>query len=528
MKRVGRVAAVGAVAAVALLAVAGGASAAQSVAVGPTAATGSVDAVVPTVPGAVPVRTAAATGTVPATTNHMNVSVLVAPGQALPALRSATAAENYSERVTLRPRPTLADAVIVRVSAPGLADAVASQPGNTTTDRFFALLDDDRASLRMYEVAPSEEGPFKAIDVADSEAVTVVPGEGNRFDLVTDPAALSGTLDRNDDERPDRGGDPVGVEAFDTYQYNFTFEGQSQTTAISVFPTVATVAANEPNDRPRVFPAANQTVGGTTTVAPGTRLDVELVVRGESGFSQERTVTVTNRSLSEFAATFDLQNAVGASNISVVARLDGEPIGGTDGRILDLSASLDAPDRSDSRSVLRLSRVNISQPGFVIVRPVGSDRVVGKQYLTAGVHEDVSVSLVPGIRADALNTTLYVDFDGDRRFDGDGTDRPYRRAIGTVSAIVSLAEPTTPVPTSPPPTTTTRPPTTTAATTTQPPTTAATPPPGTTVDPVTGPETDVSTTFTPYTFTVESGPGFGVAAALLALAALGLLARRSD
>jgi PGF-CTERM protein len=538
MKRVGQVAAVGAVATVALLAVVGGASAAQSVAAGPTDTAGSVGAAGPTVSGTSPVRMTAANvtvpaatvnGTVPAATSHTNLSVLVAPGGSLSTLRNASAASNYSEVLTLRPRPTLADAMVVRVSAPGLADAVDSQPGNTTTDRFFALLGDDRASLRMYEVAPSEQGPFKAIDVTDPEAVTVVPGEGDRFDLVTDPAALNGTLDRNGDERPDPGGAPVGIESFDTYQFNFTFEGQSETIAISVFPTVATVAANEPNNRPRVFPAANQSIGGTTTVAPGTRLDIELVVRGERGFSRERTVTVTNRSLSEFTATFDLQDAVGARNISVVARLDGDPIGGADGRILDLSATLDAPDRSESREILRIPRANLSQGGFVIVRPVGSDRIVGKQYLSPGVHEDVSVSLVPGIQADALNTTLYVDFDGDRRFDGDGTDRPYRRPIGTVSTIVSLEAPSTPVPTSPPPTTTTRPPTTSATpppTTTRPPTTGTTPPSGTTVDPVAGPETDVSTTFTPYTFTVESGPGFGVAAALAALVALGLLARR--
>jgi PGF-CTERM protein len=417
--------------------------------------------------------------------------------------------------------------MIVRVSAPGLADAVAAQPGNTTTKRFFSLLDSDQASLRMYEVAPSEEGPFKAIDVTDTEAVTVVPGEGDRFDLVTDPAALNGTLDRDGDRLPDDGGDAVGIEPFDTYQYNFTFDGRSQLKAISVFPVVATLAPNQPNNRPQVFPAANQTIRGQTTVAPGTELDVQLVVRGDQGFEQVRTATVTNRSLSEFAASFDLQEAVGANNISVVARLDGRPIGGSDGRILGLSARLLAPERSDTREGLRLDRVNLSQGGFVIVRPVDSDRVVGKRYLGDGVHEGLSVSLVQGIRADALNVTLYVDFDGDRRFEA-GTDRPYRTAIGPVSDIVSLREPTTPVPTTRTPTTT-RPPTTTVTTTAT--TVRTTTPPESTAnpDPVTGPQRNDSTTFTPYTFTVAQGPGFGPLVALLALSLLAALAwRRPD
>jgi PGF-CTERM protein len=514
MLRAGQAAGVGVIAALVLVAAVGGATAA-----GPPAASDAEQAVAATATGAT------AANATRAATSHRNLTVLVAPGRALSELRGASSIANYSAQITLRPRPTLADTMLVRVSAPGLADAVAAQPGNTTTARFFSLLDSDGANLRMYEVAPTEEGPFKAIDVTDSEAVTVVPGEGDRFDLVADPAALNGTLDRDSDELPDAGGAPVGVESFDTYQFNFTFDGRSELKAISVFPTVATIAPNQPNDRPRVFPAANQTIRGTTTVAPGTRLDVDLVVRGDEGFTLARTVTVTNRSLSEFAAEFDLQDAAGARNISVVARLDGRPIGASDGRLLDLSARLVAPDRSDSRDRLRLPRVNLSQGGFVIVRPAGSDRIVGKRYLTSGPHEGVTVSLLQGIRADALNVTVYVDYDADRRFDGDGPDRPYRTVLGLVSSTVSLAEPTTPVPTPLP--TTTRPPTTT----TQPPTTVTTrvttsPPTRTDVDPVAGPERNTSTTFTPYTFTVESGPGFGVGLALLALLFVGLLAAR--
>lgn len=471
---------------------------------------------------------AANASTVDRATSHRNLTILVAPGSALSELQGAGSVANYSATVSLRPRPTLADTMIVRVSAPGLADAVAAQPGNTTTKRFFSLLDSDAASLRMYEVAPTEEGPFKAIDVTDPEAVTVVPGEGDRFDLVTDPAALNGTLDRNEDRLPDDGEASVGIEPFDTYQYNFTFDGNSQLKAISVFPVVATLAPNQPNNQPRVFPAANQTVRGQTTVAPGTELDVQLVVRGDQGFTQVRTATVTNRSLSEFAATFDLQEAVGANNISVVARLDGRPIGGSDGRILALSARLLAPDRIETRERLQLERVNLSQGGFVIVRPVDSDRVVGKRYLTEGVHEGVSVSLLQGIQADALNVTVYVDFDGDRRFEA-GTDRPYRTAIGPVSSVVRLEEPTTPVPTPVPTTTTTSPPTTTVTTTAATTQTTAASPETTAPDPVTGPQRNRSTTFTPYTFTVAQGPGFGPLVALLALALLAALAwRRPD
>ena len=519
MQRAGQVVAVGVVATLVLAAVVGGASA-----MGTAATSDATDSVSNAASGVDATNATRVSGT-----DHRNLTVLVAPGSALSELQGASAIGNYSATVTLRPRPTLADTMLVRVSAPGLADAVAAQPGNTTTARFFALLESDRASLTMYEVAPTEEGPFKALDVSDPDAVRVVPGEGDRFDLVTDPTALNGTLDRNGDERPDEGGESVGMETFDTYQFNFTVDGRSTLKAISVFPTVVTLAPDQPNDQPRVFPAANQTIRGQTTLAPGTQLDIELVVRGEQGFTQRRTVTVANRSLSEFAAVFDLQEAVGANNISVVARLDGTPIGATDGRILALSARLIAPDRSPDRETLRITRANLSQGGFAIVRPVGSDRIVGKRYLTPGRHDGVSVSLLQGIRADALNVTLYVDFDGDRRFDDDGTDRPYRNALGPVSSIVSLEDPATPVPT-PVPTTTTRPPTTTTLSSTT--TTASTTgPPETTADPdpVTGPQRNGTTTFTPYTFTVRSGPGFGVGAALAALALLGLLAwRRPD
>src|SRR6056297_184136 len=90
-----------------------------------------------------------------------NLTVFVAPGSHLDAMQDAdTVAEYGNVTITARSHVTLSDTLVLQVSAPGLDDAVRSQPGNETTTKFFSLLNSERASLTGTEAfTPSDTTP---------------------------------------------------------------------------------------------------------------------------------------------------------------------------------------------------------------------------------------------------------------------------------------------------------------------------------------------------------------------------------
>jgi PGF-CTERM protein len=163
-----------------------------------------------------------------------------------------------------------------------------------------------------------------------------------------------------------------------------------------------------------------------------------------------------------------------------------------------------------------LDEVTLPRGGFAAV-VVGGDRVLGAtDPLDPGTYEDVTVALEEPIDP-ARNTVLigvYEDVDGDGELDV-AVDRPYRLPAGEVTSVVAVRKQTagqtdtgTPTPTSSP----TGTPTQTVAPTSTPTSTETATQTGT-ADPTT-------------TASGGGGPGFGVVAALLAVAALVLLWRR--
>jgi len=461
--------------------------------------------------------------------SDVNVTVVVAPGAALESMLRATSPEEYGPDANLsaRPRVTLSDTLVLRIRSSGLGAAVRSQPGNSTTGQFVSLVESDNANLTISELETVDEIPT-AIDPTDTAAINVVQVDDNTYDLVVDLSTVDATVDENGNQQADDD-EQIPVETGDTYQINFTFDGTSSQRIYGVFPVAVIFNPNQPGNNPIFLPGPGQALRAETTLAPGTRLSVELTAEGDDVVQFEEETTVRNVSRSQFEAIFNLTAAPDGVDTSIVVKNDGEVIGATTGEIARLRAAVTLPERTDQRDTLPVDRVEFSQGGFLIVRDGGPNGpIVANRYLDAGNYTDLSVLLTRDPEADTLSVTAYADIDGDRVFDNGGPDRPYRIDGEPVGGTIRLPG-ATPTPTltetvsgvTNTPTTRSDPET---ATVTETPTArlVTEPPTRTTARITTRPRATQTTTapFTPYTLTSSPGPGFGVVAALVAIVVL--------
>lgn len=458
-----------------------------------------------------------------------NMTVIAAPGSALEPMLAATSADDYGSEVVLsaRPRVTTSDTLVLRIQTPGLEEALRAQPGGSTTERFVSLIEGPDADLLVSQFG-ARDGLPRAMDTTNTSALGVVPAGNNTYDVVVDLSTVRATLDENGNDRADDE-ETVGVTSGDTYRANFTFGDAQLQRAFGVFPVAVIFLPNQPGNNPILRPAPNQTIHAETTLAPGTQLGVEVTVNSEDAFRRRQVVTVTNRSQSQFEASFDLREAPDGVDISVVVDNNDQLIASTAGRIPALRASISLPERADQRDRMPVSSVSFSQGGFLIVRDGGPDGpIVANRYLTGGNYTDLGVLLARAAETDTLVVTAYADLDTDRVFDANGPDRPYRTGGTPIRAQIQLPSVTpTPTPTPTPGQTATRTTATPTPTATSTPTArrVTTPPTLTTTDPqTTRPFGDTTTEgFTPYTITATGAPGFGIGVALAAIVALVIL-----
>lgn len=458
-----------------------------------------------------------------------NLTVFVAPGSNLEAMQAAETPADYGNvTITARSHVTLSDTLVLQVSAPGLGDAVKSRDGNTTTEQFLSLLNSDRASMRGVEAFTTADTTPKVFSLDDRRTTAVTRVDDRTYQLVVNLSAVQAVPDENGNERPDD--EPVqSIESGEVYDLQFSFDDSTTNGSMLVFPIAVEFESALGGNSPVLYPMPNQRVHALTTLAPGTELQVELTGTGADVFQRTKTVTVTGREQPEFTATYDLTNVSDGMPLVVVVRNDGTNVGEAEGRIPNLTASLSVPERIETKDRIRVSRVNFSQNGFLIVRAGGPDGpIVGNRFLGGGTYSDLTVRFTQPVKADVLHVSAYVDIDTDRIFDRGGPDREYRVDGSPVSAVVDVSGTTgTPAVTTRPPPDTTRSPD--RPTTSEGSTPVDTPPgsesPGQTTTRSTANGT--TTGFTPYTVTAANGPGFTVALAIAAIVGLaGLLAWR--
>jgi hypothetical protein len=449
---------------------------------------------------------------VPAPPQSLSVRTYVAPGSALDTLETADALSAVSGvTISDRPRVTKWDAFIVAVSAPGLTAAVNRQPSNETTRAFTTLVASDRASLRGYETGAGAT----ALPLQDPDAISVLPAGEDRYFVVADLGDLRATLDENGNGLADdsRSG---SIDPGSLYRLAFTFEGETTRLTTLVTARIATITGRRTGGDLRLYPLPAAGIDVRTTLAPGTRLTLRLDGTQGSMLSRRHVVRVPTGSLSAFTTPFDLGDTTPGTPFEVRVRHLGTTVNATTGEIVELTATLDAPETAPAGQSLSVPRATVGYPGFLLVSDADSGTVLSNRYVSAGTARNLALDIEAARAGDRLRVAAVADVDRDGTYDAGGPDRPFRRlgdpVVASVEVVAADADASAvATPTERPPTRTT---TRTAA-------------PTETTDP--DPPDRGDGTFTPYTLTPVSAPGFGVLVALAAvlIAAGSVAARRS-
>lgn len=287
--------------------------------------------------------------------------------------------------------------------------------------------------------------------------------------------------------------------------------------------------------------------------APGTRIDVAATVTSASGMRDGRAVRVTlegNLTLQpsdEIVVVLrPVQNPQREGNATVEVTINSQGAADTATGTVTYeynSADVAMDNQTTNGSIVTVRSVTLSEGGFVAVQNesgAAPDAVRGHStYLDAGSHQNVTVRLdEPLSKTRTLTAQAYTDTNGDQRFQYDSsggtTDTPYRTKdgslMGTDAATVRVpgsdpdeTQPTdTPTPTVTPASDTptdARTPTESGGSAT--PSDSPTPTPTTTSDTTrTNTPTEAGSDDSPSTrtrTTADSGPGFSIGAALVAV-----------
>lgn len=188
--------------------------------------------------------------------------------------------------------------------------------------------------------------------------------------------------------------------------------------------------------------AANQSVTGNTTLAPGTALSVAV-----QGPDVERTATVRVGVDGRFDATVDLSGVERFANVTLHVRADGSSLLDAPRRAV---VGADTPavsfaDQSGAVDSVTVDLASLPDGGFVVLRSEGS--VVGVSPYREGVVTGLSVPVEAGsvgTGSRPVTAFAYRDANGNERFDGG--DEPYLSANDETvarSASVSFQAPTT-------------------------------------------------------------------------------------
>lgn len=428
--------------------------------------------------------------------SNTSVTTYVASQRAFSEIQRVESAEDIQNAAPERSATvSLQTTGIILLRAPGLGTAVADQSGSDTTERLVALLESDRARLTSTQLQSG--GVAKTLALTDHRAVTAVRISDDAVGLAVNVSRLSATRDRNGNGLADDDGS-VAVSPPERYRLSFAYEGTESTTELTIAAPSATLEPGTDGDL-SLFPGANQSVAGTTTLPAGANLTVVLTT--DAGFVRQHTVTV--RPDSTFSASFDLSSVSGGTAVTVAARRGDRTLGGRTGTVESLRATATVPPRVEPGGIFKVRNVTLSTAGFLVVRADSADgRILAARSLDAGAN-DGQVVRVDG-SADRLVVQAYADIDGNGRLDSDGPDRQFDDA-GEPLGVVEVAPPLP----------------ATATVTTDP-----DPDPVTTTDIATPtesvPTTSVETVGEGETVVVTptSGPGLGLGASLAALAAL--------
>lgn len=431
-------------------------------------------------------------------------------------LQTAKASGNLTRNRVVSERDTL----VFELRGSGLEDVIADQPGPNATARFFAAFDGTVGNVTVRHLHPGASQAPAVLDLRNHTATTVVPDPGNETYYVV--------VDLPDASMDGLNGDELHWSELRSGEYRATIElaatsalaGPNESVATELSVRVPTAHFDAPHGTRRVFvaPAADQTVAGTTPVAPGTDLTVRIYDDLGNRLDSE-TVTVQNGTGEQnyFAATFDFADFSPGQNVTVTVELAGGRMllgsrtgqEGTRGVVEPLDASVNLTRRGLTDSGVVVENAILSHGGYVAVHHDSADGEVLARSEAIAPGETYGRFLELDVALES-NTTLVVV--AHRAGPGDSLGEPYTENGSVVADSVEFVAP---------------PVTGTVTVTTRNPTETTVP---STADETTTPITvDTTTRMFVDTTTESEGTvaGFGVGTTLVALLAGGLVARRT-
>lgn len=446
---------------------------------------------------------------------------VVAPDGAFDRLRTSDAVDRFRKAGNLTGREgagraTVAhhDTLVLRIDATGLSGPLSAQPGTNDSERFRSLVGSDVLSLDVVETNPAPDQKPARLLLNRSGVRFVVDDRRDRYYVVVDTSTVRYVRD---------GEVRTGLQPGDEFAANVTVSADSKLgadaprSAAAEFVVVErSVTIRMPSEAGQSFlaPDRDQPVPGTTTVAPGSSIEVRLGSTTSDDLTKSVTVTRTDGTRA-FEASVDLSHISEGAVLTATASdhrgsLTDGPVRVT---VRSPGASLNEPSLEASGSRLYATvTANLSRGGVVTVRANNdSGRLLG----AAAVEPGRRTVRIPLENLPAKNTPMIVT--ALRDVDGDGgvspsVDVPYEQSDSPrpVHLTVTLFK-LPPSPTPPSPTGATG--TTTPSGTTP---SDDAPGPGTTGSPPGSPATDDGQ------LPVDV-PGLGTGAALVALGVVLLL-----
>jgi hypothetical protein len=407
-------------------------------------------------------RSASVTVTAP---GPWNATAFVAPAGRADRLTDRAAIERARAAgwLTRSEEVALNDTLVLRVNASGVGGALAAESGPNETSRFFAV--QERPGTALYAInkhlGPEEPFTILRLNETRSTAVVATPRADTYYIVVATDAVRAVSAESRYGRVPhSRLREQVFVPRF-VFGGEYRLNGEDFTEPNGSGEFVLLEREATPIQRhvdPIVVAArGNATVGGTTTLAPGSRVTVRLTRGPDNRTVASDTVRVSQERRDPagdgydppgyaFRATFDLRNATpGGVDVSVTA--NETALGTAQGELVGGVAAVELAGRdTQSPNQVRVANATLPAGGFLVVEADGRF-LASTDRLDPGTHENVSVPL-GDLDAEKFDgaTTLRAfaarDTNGDGRYNVQ-YDRPYLDGPIVVNDTLAL-DPATP------------------------------------------------------------------------------------
>lgn len=360
-----------------------------------------------------------------------SVTMKTAPGD-----RFNATDENVSKLTTETETVAAGDVVVVEITSENLSNELAPRSGrDDPTARLLALIQSGgvdvqfRLSNETLDLfAINETGGLRVVSGVEESTISIlVDTERAVFD--------NGTT----------GVEPTGSDELDLgVVVDGHGAGEPISKHVTITPRLASFETNE-NDTIHLSADSNQTITGTTTVAPETMFTVSVKSEDDAAFVITDTVRV--REDRTFGLTLDFGNVTKGVKFTVSVPGEGFHANASTAGKLGASATASItlqPQRlgPDLNQTITVRSATLSDGGFLVVynrsyltknRSAATESYRGSIQLEPGSHENVSIPLTTAYLGQGTVIVVpHLDTNDNGEFDHENSsiDRPYRGADG--------------------------------------------------------------------------------------------------